>query len=45
MPSTPPPVEALVEELDRLAAAHGKRYVPAPVLREMAAKGERFFPE
>jgi len=35
----------LVAELDRLAEAHGARYAPAPILRNMAAKGERFFPE
>ncbi|MCB9676609.1 MAG: enoyl-CoA hydratase/isomerase family protein [Alphaproteobacteria bacterium] len=34
---------ALVAELDRLAVEHGKRYAPSQLLRDMAAKGERFF--
>jgi 3-hydroxyacyl-CoA dehydrogenase/enoyl-CoA hydratase/3-hydroxybutyryl-CoA epimerase len=33
----------LVERLDALAAAHGARYAPAPVLRRMAAQGETFY--
>ncbi len=32
-----------VERLDALAQAHGPRYAPAQVLRDMAARGERFF--
>ncbi|MEZ4316607.1 MAG: 3-hydroxyacyl-CoA dehydrogenase NAD-binding domain-containing protein [Myxococcota bacterium] len=36
---------ALVEELDRLASLHGSRYAPSQLLRDMAAKGERFFEE
>lgn len=35
----------LVAELDGAAAAYGARYEPAPVLRRMAARNERFFPE
>ena len=35
----------LVAELDAMAAAWGPRFAPAPVLRHMAARGERFFPE
>jgi 3-hydroxyacyl-CoA dehydrogenase/enoyl-CoA hydratase/3-hydroxybutyryl-CoA epimerase len=35
----------LVAELDALAEAHGDRFRPAPVLRKMAAAGERFFAE
>jgi 3-hydroxyacyl-CoA dehydrogenase/enoyl-CoA hydratase/3-hydroxybutyryl-CoA epimerase len=34
----------LVAELDELAAKYGERYQPAPALRRMAEKGERFFP-
>jgi 3-hydroxyacyl-CoA dehydrogenase / enoyl-CoA hydratase / 3-hydroxybutyryl-CoA epimerase len=33
----------LVERLDALAAAHGPRYAPAPVLRRMAEQGLRFY--
>ncbi len=36
-------IPALVAELEALAALHGERFVPATKLREMAAKGERFF--
>ncbi len=36
---------ALVARLDALAEACGARYTPAPILRRMAARGERFFPE
>lgn len=38
-------LSALVEEMDALAAKHGERFEPAPVLRKMAERGERFFPE
>lgn len=34
----------VVADLDALAATCGPRYLPAPTLREMAARGERFFP-
>jgi len=34
----------LVERLDALASSHGVRYAPAPMLRAMADRGERFFP-
>lgn len=34
---------SLVKRWDALAAAHGARYAPATVLRDMAARGERFF--
>jgi 3-hydroxyacyl-CoA dehydrogenase/enoyl-CoA hydratase/3-hydroxybutyryl-CoA epimerase len=33
----------LVEELDSFAAQYGDRFAPAPTLRKMAARGERFF--
>jgi 3-hydroxyacyl-CoA dehydrogenase/enoyl-CoA hydratase/3-hydroxybutyryl-CoA epimerase len=36
---------ALVEELRALAAEHGERYAPAPILVGMAERGERFFAE
>mgnify|MGYP001005791049 CR=1 FL=1 len=35
---------AVVERLDQLAALHGERFSPAPILRTMAANGERFYP-
>jgi 3-hydroxyacyl-CoA dehydrogenase/enoyl-CoA hydratase/3-hydroxybutyryl-CoA epimerase len=35
----------LVAELDGLANTHGERFRPAAILRSMAEKGERFFPE
>ena len=34
---------ALVAQLDSLASTCGPRYAPAPILRDMAARGERFF--
>lgn len=34
----------LVAELDAMADAWGPRFAPAPVLRRMAERGERFFP-
>jgi 3-hydroxyacyl-CoA dehydrogenase / enoyl-CoA hydratase / 3-hydroxybutyryl-CoA epimerase len=34
---------AVVAELEALAAAHGPHFKPAPLLVEMARKGERFF--
>lgn len=34
---------ALVAELDRLAAKHGPRYAPPPLLRRMAEEGARFY--
>lgn len=34
---------ALVAELREMAAKHGDRYAPAPVLVRMAERGERFF--
>jgi len=34
----------VVDELERLAGKHGERLVPPPRLREMAGKGERFYP-
>ncbi|MFN7173845.1 MAG: 3-hydroxyacyl-CoA dehydrogenase NAD-binding domain-containing protein [Thermaurantiacus tibetensis] len=33
----------VVATLDRLAAAHGERFAPPPLLREMAEKGETFY--
>jgi 3-hydroxyacyl-CoA dehydrogenase/enoyl-CoA hydratase/3-hydroxybutyryl-CoA epimerase len=38
-------VGQVVDTLRRLQAEHGARFAPAPVLQEMAAKGERFHPE
>ncbi len=35
---------ALVGRLDYLAGSCGDRYAPAPILVDMAARGERFFP-
>ncbi len=35
----------LVAELDAMAAQFGERYAPAQTLRDMAARGERFFAE
>jgi 3-hydroxyacyl-CoA dehydrogenase / enoyl-CoA hydratase / 3-hydroxybutyryl-CoA epimerase len=32
----------VIETLERLQMAHGARFAPAPVLKEMAARGERF---
>ncbi len=34
-----------VETLDRLAEAHGERFMPAPSLRGMMANGEQFYPQ
>jgi len=34
----------VVEKLDAYAARHGSRLEPAPLLRQMAAKGEVFYP-
>jgi 3-hydroxyacyl-CoA dehydrogenase/enoyl-CoA hydratase/3-hydroxybutyryl-CoA epimerase len=36
---------ALVAELRALAATHGERYAPAPLLVGMAERDERFFAE
>ena len=33
----------VVERLEELAEAHGKRFVPAPLLVEMARSGMRFY--
>jgi 3-hydroxyacyl-CoA dehydrogenase/enoyl-CoA hydratase/3-hydroxybutyryl-CoA epimerase len=38
-------VAKFVEEADRLAKAYGDRFSPPQMLRDMAAKGERFYPE
>jgi 3-hydroxyacyl-CoA dehydrogenase / enoyl-CoA hydratase / 3-hydroxybutyryl-CoA epimerase len=35
-------VGAIVDKLDRYASTHGKRLEPAQLLRDMAARGERF---
>jgi len=35
---------AVVERMEELAAAHGKRFTPAPLLVEMARTGMRFHP-
>lgn len=37
-------ISTVVETLDRLAKAHGPRFAPTKQLREMAAKGENFYP-
>ncbi len=37
-------VEAFVAECDRLAKAYGPRFEPPAGLRQMAAKGERYYP-
>jgi 3-hydroxyacyl-CoA dehydrogenase/enoyl-CoA hydratase/3-hydroxybutyryl-CoA epimerase len=33
----------VVATLDRLAQAHGERFAPPQLLRDMAAKGETFY--
>jgi len=33
-----------VAKLDKLAATHGTRFEPAPVLEEMARTGQRWYP-
>ena len=33
-----------VAALERLAAKHGPRFAPPQLLRDMAARGERFYP-
>ena len=38
-------VAKFVEEADRLAKAYGDRFSPPQMLRDMAAKGESFYPE
>jgi 3-hydroxyacyl-CoA dehydrogenase/enoyl-CoA hydratase/3-hydroxybutyryl-CoA epimerase len=37
-------IPKLVEKLDEFSENHGARYAPPPLLRNMAAQGERFFP-
>ncbi len=36
--------DQVVETLERLQTAHGARFAPAPILQQMAAGGERFYP-
>ncbi len=36
-------LEAFIAECDRLAQAHGPRFAPPKLLRDMAAKGETFY--
>ncbi len=36
-------IARVVETLDRLAAAHGERFAPPQLLRDMAASGETFY--
>lgn len=36
---------SMVERMEAFATRFGDRFVPAPLLKEMAAKGERFYPE
>ena len=33
----------VVQTLDRLAQAHGERFAPPQMLRDMAARGESFY--
>ena len=35
--------EKVVRRLEEFATRHGRRFQPAPLLRRMAADGERFF--
>ncbi len=37
-------VPAAIAKLDELAARHGPRFAPPQILRDMAARGERFYP-
>ena len=37
-------IAEVVASLDALVEAHGDRYAPPALLREMAKKGETFFP-
>jgi 3-hydroxyacyl-CoA dehydrogenase/enoyl-CoA hydratase/3-hydroxybutyryl-CoA epimerase len=37
--------DQVVDTLERLQTAHGARFAPAPVLQQMAARGERFYPD
>jgi 3-hydroxyacyl-CoA dehydrogenase/enoyl-CoA hydratase/3-hydroxybutyryl-CoA epimerase len=37
--------EQMAETLERLQTAHGARFAPAPILQQMAARGERFYPD
>jgi 3-hydroxyacyl-CoA dehydrogenase/enoyl-CoA hydratase/3-hydroxybutyryl-CoA epimerase len=37
-------VAEFVAAAERLAASHGARFAPPPLLKEMAARGERFYP-
>jgi 3-hydroxyacyl-CoA dehydrogenase/enoyl-CoA hydratase/3-hydroxybutyryl-CoA epimerase len=37
--------DLVVDTLERLQTAHGARFAPAPVLQQMAARGERFYPD
>ena len=37
--------DQVVNTLERLQTAHGARFAPAPVLQQMAARGERFYPD
>ena len=34
----------LVERLEQFTQSHGERYAPAAILRELAERGERFYP-
>ncbi len=36
-------IAQVVATLDRLAQAHGERFAPPQLLRDMAAKGETFY--
>jgi 3-hydroxyacyl-CoA dehydrogenase/enoyl-CoA hydratase/3-hydroxybutyryl-CoA epimerase len=38
-------LDAVVERLEAFAQQYGDRFAPAPLLKEMAAKGERFYPD
>ncbi|UCF68293.1 MAG: hypothetical protein JSV80_03045, partial [Acidobacteriota bacterium] len=37
-------IGAVVDRMERLGEACGPRFTPAPLLREMAREGRRFYP-
>ena len=38
-------IAAFVQQCEQLAASHGERFLPPQTLRDMAAKGEQFYPQ
>ncbi len=38
-------LQTVVDRLNRLADAHGPRFAPAPILKDMAGQGNRFYAE